>query len=101
MTSHEYAERLRKISDFLLTRPSVEFGHGDKEVLYFYGKEEFVAAVKAMGSGKKYFSNDYFNFLCEAVPLELYANRSTVCRKVRDAEYECDPLFTNEEVEAL
>ena len=106
MTSHEYANRLKEIADFLLGRPEFEVAHG----LYFYqrfdDKDKFVAAAKALGSGVKSVSSIFHEPEISFTPsaakeFVITIPRDKVCRKVKDAEYECDPFFSPGELEAV
>lgn len=99
MNSHEYANKLKKIGDFLLARPSVEFDSGPKILVYFgWGKDKFIAAAKAMGSITKTYKSEDFEVSPVGHPeLVLYAARSVVCRKVQDEKWECEPLLSQAE----
>lgn len=115
MKSLKFADELRKLADYLYSRPELEISsatftefYKDKKVqsaLHFYDREQFVAAVKTLGSAKKEYTSpesDYSQLKVtpENYPaLSLYIARDKVCRKV--TKYECEPLFSTDEVEAL
>lgn len=102
MTSHEYAAELQKTVDHLLSRPEVEFTNSPFLFVSFYEKEKFVAAARAMGSGKKSFSScDDLHFIPHGTCLTMSISRSLVCRKIQDVKWECEPILSNEEVEQL
>ena len=68
--------------------------------LYFWSKEDFTAAAKALGTAKKVVtSSDDFQLIAEGAPVTLSISRDKVCKKI--VTYDCEPLFTPEEVEAL
>lgn len=110
MKSHEYAHKLQELAQFLLDRP--EFNVGDYSAPYLYihadnKKEMFLDAVRALKPGTKKYAVDNIEFTPTRGPkdvtIRVEAYRSTVCRKIRDAEYECEPLLDHldeEEVDA-
>lgn len=101
--TRDYAAKLRRVADFLDSRPEFEIDWEFSEQLSFYSKDKFVAAVKALGSAKKtYTEGEHGNLIVtpEAFPeFSIRIQRSSVCRKV--VKFECDPLFSEDEVEAL
>ena len=107
--SHEFAVRMKQIADYLLARDSFKItrcavisDYDGKFSMTFDDKEEFVKAVKIVGDAKKsYTDGDYSYLQVEAVyaPIELKISRDKVCKKV--VKFECEPLFSEEEVEAL
>ena len=113
MKTREYAVELRKIADFLDSRPEFEIGHFffSPKTTYskFYAhasyddKQVFVAAVKALGDyTKKYTGNTDYSKLevtAKAYPLELSIPRDKVCKKI--VTFDCEPLFSESEIEAL
>jgi hypothetical protein len=105
-TSRELAAELIKYAEFLLSKPEFDLDGiavFNKEFsLMYYNKELFVAAAKALGNAtKSYDGGEYanFNLTSTEVPVRLSISRDKVCRKV--VSYECEPLFSAEEVEAL
>ena len=110
MKTREYAVELRKIADFLDSRPEFEIF---LMILFTYSKfyahasyddkQVFVAAVKALGdSTKKYTGNTDYSKLevtAKAYPLELSIPRDKVCKKI--VTFDCEPLFSESEIEAL
>ena len=102
MTSHEYANELKKTAEHLLSRPEVEFDTKPFLFVGFYEKAPFVAAARAMGSGKKEFSScDDLHFTPDGTCLTLSIARSLVCRKIQDVKWECEPLLSESEIEQL
>ena len=106
MKSHEYAEKLKAAAEFLLSRQDAEITPSDRSPFIpvsFYDKESFIAAVRAFGSGTKEWKSDELVFTpngpCEI--FHLYIQRSTVCRLVRPAEYDCDAILSEQEVAEL
>lgn len=105
LTSHQYAEYLKELAEFLLSKTDFKT---DLEKAYLfihlYKKEELVAAVKALGTGTKEFKNDDFHFkptTPEHLFIRIDAPRNIVCRLVEPAKYDCEPILTPEEVVAL
>ena len=103
MTSHEYAKELQKTVDHLLSRQEVEFESYAQPFLFvsFYDKEKFVSAVRAMGSGEKKFETVDLRFEPNDTCLIMSIGKDKVCRKVQEAKWECDPLFSDEEIAQL
>lgn len=105
-TSHDLAHSLEQTAAWLLSRdpfPVEDFDADTWIYLSFKEKDTFVAAVKAVGTGKKEVDNYYIQFKVD-VPggkIKLSAPRDTVCRLIRPAEYECDPLLSPEEEKNL
>ena len=107
MKSHEYAEKLKGLAEFLLSRPEFETHEGSAKFWFWYfgNKGEFLDAVRALGAGVKSFPNSgdmHFtpNGLPEGVSFYVMVNRSAVCRKVQEEKWECEPLLSQDE-EAL
>ena len=108
-SSREMAQRLRNVAEFLEDHDNFKLesgaylsGYDGKFSIHFDSKEAFVNAVKAVGEGvKEYTSEPYskLNYSAAWAPIELSIPRDKVCRKI--VKFECDPLFTAEEVEAL
>jgi hypothetical protein len=113
MRTRELAVELRKFADYLDSRPEFKnetllffpkTTYGEQYVHMSYDdKTQFVEAVKAMGSSTKEYTGDSdfakLNVRAKDYPLELSISRDKVCRKV--VKFECDPLFSEEELEAL
>lgn len=105
MTTRNYAERLRRLADFLDSRPEVEIAQQNLTVwLNFYEKEKFVAAVKAMGSGTKKIGESEWSSVefypagaPEGVKFSLEITRNKICRKVQEEKWECEPFLSPEE----
>ena len=106
MKSHEYAAELQKTIDHILSKPDLELEEhaGPHLYMYFYTKEKFIAFARAMGGGKKSFSNygsEELHFEPTGTCLLLSIARSLVCRKIQDVKWECEPLLSSEEIEQL
>lgn len=98
MNSHELAQKLRDAAEDLAQRPVFEipqYADPRISVSYYGDKEKFLAAVKALGSGKKVTSDYHVTF--EHGMLHPFINRDAVCRKVQEEKWECEPLLTPEE----
>jgi hypothetical protein len=99
MTTREYAAGLRKIADFLDSRPEFETDIAPSLSLYYYHKEKFIVAAKALGSATKIFSDGDYAMLrltAKDAPVTLGIQRDKVCKKT--VTYDCEPLFSPEEV---
>ena len=113
MKTRELAVELRKFADYLDSRPEFNNGtliffpkttYGEQYMHMSYDdKPQFVEAVKALGNSTKKYTgdSDYAELKVRAkdYPLEITISRDKVCRKV--VKFECDPLFSEEEFEAL
>ena len=113
MKTREYAQELRKFADYLDSRPEFSGEHmvffpkttysAQSIHINYDDKAQFVEAVKALGSSTKTCTGDSnysrLNVRAKDYPLELSISRDKVCRKV--VKFECEPLFSEEEVEAL
>lgn len=106
MTSHEYAKKLRELAMHLELAESFELpdyqenyhkGYGLVSFRYQDDKTGFLAAVKAVGAGKKQAISNDFIFSCFDGALRLSVQRNSVCRLVKPAEYECEPLLSRAE----
>jgi hypothetical protein len=104
MDSHEYAGKLREAAAFLESRPVFAL-YSDRVgdvYLPYYDKEVFVAAARALGTLDKTIDECHYTVVPVACPmLHVFAPRSTVCRKVQDVKYECEPLLSDDEAAAL
>lgn len=109
MTSREYANRLRVIADVLEASPEFTLpnysdshykDHGIDNLRFYDEKEPFLAAVRAIGNGRKVVDERYYNFVVADGLLHISVNREAVCRIVKPAqvaEYECEPLLSQAE----
>jgi hypothetical protein len=101
MQSHEYARNLQRAAEFLLSKP--EFDIPNRPILwasYWSNKESFLAAVRALGNGKKQYKDSSLHFtvpIIGDVTFDLEISRSAVCRKVQEEKWECEPLLSDEE----
>jgi hypothetical protein len=113
MKTRELAVELRIFADYLDSRPEFNNGtliffpkttYGEQYMHMSYDdKPQFVEAVKALGNSTKKYTgdSDYAKLEVQAkdYPLKINISRDKVCRKV--VKFECDPLFSEEEFEAL
>jgi hypothetical protein len=105
MTSHEYALKMQRVAQFLLSRPEFTLPNYvdkfDDYLNYFSDKEKFIAAVRAVGPGTKEVDGNYSTFVpgmdIGEARLGIRANRDAVCKKVQDEIWECEPLLSPEE----
>lgn len=109
MNSHEYAGKLRELAAQLEAAPSFKLPNystdhyrnsGLENLRYYEEKEPFLAAVRAIGKGRKVVDDRYYNFVVADGLLHLSVNREAVCRIVKPAqpaEYDCEPLLSQAE----
>ena len=98
MKSHEYANRLNALAEFLLSKPEFEFDSEPMLFQHYYDKEPFLDAVRALGAGSKEYSETELIFRpSEHNELRIYINRDKVCRKVQQEKWECEPLLSPDE----
>jgi len=102
-TSRDHAKCLRELADWLDSRPEFEVPYFDRLAwlgFAYYEKDQFLAAVKALGTGKKEFGHNEIKFVVETpfARVSVSAPRDKVCRLIRPAEYECDPFFSEKEL---
>ena len=101
MNTRDYAAQLRAHADELDSLPEFEtpdyFSENQKTFSYFYGKDEFVAAVRALGAGTKEIKNDKMLFRPANVSFALEIERSVVCKMTKPAEWSCEPWLTDEQ----
>lgn len=108
-TSKEMAQRLRSLAEFLEDRDSfpTECGgfmstYDGKFSISFDDKAKFVQAVKSIGNSVKHYTEgDYGRLVISAeyAPIELTIYRDKVCTK--KVTFECEPLFSEVELEKL
>jgi hypothetical protein len=112
MNTRELGDFLRALEFFLSNIPPFgtegcmsilqDYNKAPYAYLNFYDRDKFVVAVKAIGNCKKtYTDGDYpkLNVTAKAFPIQLSISRDKVCKKT--VVYDCEPLFSPEEVEAL
>jgi hypothetical protein len=112
MNSREAAAAMRNTANYLDSLEEfdmesvVSFMSTTKKGIFasaaYWGKDKFVAAVKVMGNVvKTYDTGDYPRLRVTArdFPFEANISRDSVCTK--KVTYDCQPLFTADEVEAL
>jgi hypothetical protein len=109
MTSHEYANKLKALAEWLLSKPEVDAhtDHVRESFWYWSAKEPFLAAVRALKPGRKEYGEGtnadalalkfYPAGVPEGVDFYLRINRSAMCRLIQEAKYECEPLLSPEE----
>jgi hypothetical protein len=107
MKSHEYANKLKELADFLLSRPDFDTKTDSlyQSFWFWQAKEPFLAAVRALKPGEKKYGEDtdrdsllfYPAGLPEGITLELRVQRALFCRKVQEEKWECEPLLSAEE----
>ncbi|HLW51247.1 MAG TPA: hypothetical protein VKW06_00260 [Candidatus Angelobacter sp.] len=106
-TSHDLARALQQTAEWLLSRPSFQieerFDAMTWQSINFSQKDKFLAAVRAIGTGKKAFRPHEVEVKAEIPGGRIYlkAPRDLVCRLIRPAEYECDPFLSPEEEKQL
>lgn len=97
-TSHDYARELHRVADWFLERPEFIWPYsepGESVFLYTSSKEEFVRIVRALGSGKKEFTETAVKYTVSIPPsrIQVEARREVLCRLIQPAQWECDPLL--------
>jgi hypothetical protein len=101
MNTREYAARIRAHADELDCLPTFEvpnyFSESHKTLSYFYSKDDFVEAVRALGSGTKEIKDDKMLFRPSGASFALEIERSVVCKVVKPAEWSCEPWLTDEQ----
>jgi len=105
MTSHDLAREMQETAKALLSKPEFKIPSyitGPKEITFFSAKEDFLQAVKLSGSGKKDISGpNYVTFIPDCGGYKLSIDRSLVCKKIKEAVYECEPLLSQLEESTL
>jgi hypothetical protein len=105
MNSHEYAEKMKEVANTLLGRPAFDTGREQiTEVFWFWDKDEFLAAAKAIGAGRKEVSGTEFHFYMtspENSKVGITIARDKVCTKIQEEVWECQPMLTQKEVDAV
>ncbi len=109
MTSHEYATRLiaaavllEKAAVFELPSYMASYLEhcGVENIQFHTDKALFLAAVRAVGSGVKAGNADEVRFVVGGL-VHLVVDRASVCKLVKPAEYECEPLLSQVEEAVL
>ena len=92
----------RAMLDWLEANPGVEV-MGGYNYRSIHSKEKFLATAKALGSFEKKIENDYIKLTRAfgTAKIIIEAPRNTVCTKIKEAVWECEPLLSNDEIEAL
>lgn len=107
--SRELANKLRGLAEFLESRETFTVSNGcflsnhdGKASISMDDKSQFVTAVKAIGDAEKHYTDGEYSRLvisAKYAPLEISILRDKVCKKT--VVFDCEPLFSVEEVEAL
>ncbi len=106
-TSHDLAHNMKAFADFLLSRPAFGLPYNAlvlKCISFYSGdKDKFLSAAKSLGTGKKEFTSEEVRFTVtgEWGEFTIKAPRSTVCRLIKPAEYDCDPFLSPDEEKSL
>jgi hypothetical protein len=101
MKSHEYARKMQELAEKLLAKPEFDTLSTFCQYFYFFEKDKFVDCVKALGSGRKEFLQENVYFRSQDGLVTACIARDRVCRKVKEAEWECDPIFAADELAEL
>ena len=100
---HQLADYLNSIEEFKLEAGAYLSNYNGQLSIRFDSKETFVKAVKAVGSASKKYtdSSTYPELIVNAnhAPLEFSILRDRVCKKT--VTFDCEPLFSEDEVAAL
>lgn len=101
MKSHDLANEMRKMADYLSSKPNFNAPSTATKYLCFYDKQQFIEAVRALEPGKKEYRDSDLEFNVSAVPIVMSIPRNRVCVLVSPAVYDCEPLLTTEEESSL
>lgn len=103
-TSHDYADSLIRLAEFLRTKPAFNIADSDAVAslyLFWPTKEHFLGLVQAVHGGEKgYIGHDDNAEIAYTVTtptgetVKATIRRSNVCKLVRAAEYDCEPLLS-------
>jgi hypothetical protein len=101
-SSHEYARNLQRLAEWLLERPEFEVGRYVNHSYNFFTydeKEPFLAAARAIGQGKKQFTENFVRLELELpfALIRLEAPRNKVCTLISPAVYDCVPFLSPDE----
>ena len=102
MNTREYAIEIRKVADFLDSRQAFELPSymQGQTLISYWDKEPFVNAAKALGdAAKEYTVYNDLHLTSKHAKVILSIARDKVCKKT--VTYDCEALFSPEEVEAL
>jgi hypothetical protein len=100
MNSHEYAKRQLEEANYLLNKPAFDVPNYIKAksyLWYMFEKDHFLAAVKALGPGRKEIGDEYVEYHPTDAPLYIRIERNSVCKLVKPAEYDCEPFLKPED----
>lgn len=101
MKSHEYAKQLKASVDRMLASPEVELDNTPHVFLFFYEKEQFLAAARAFGAGKKEYTENEFKYTPNGTRIIMSIARTKICRKIQEEKWECEPILSEQEITAL
>jgi hypothetical protein len=107
-TSRDLSNNLRRLADWLDDRAEfpVENSTASCPFISYYEKDDFLAAVRAIGTGEKGVGvmDNYLRFKSTTTPegthFAVEINREKVCTLVTPAQpavYDCEPLLSHAE----
>lgn len=110
MNTRELELKLKNLADYFSTIPEFEIdgilsivtSENSSSICSFYNRDKFVNAVKAIGNcTKKYTEGEYAYLVITSInyPIELRISRNSICKKI--VTYDCEPLFTDNEIKSL
>ena len=108
-SSRSYASQLRLLADWLDAREEFPVNGNASIFLHYYEKDSFLSAVRATKPGAKEItaSSAYaeIKFFPANPPnglmVQLSAPRDSVCTKIQEAVWDCEPLLSPTEVAGL
>ena len=102
MNTREYAQQLRAHAEELDGLPEFEvpgyFVHTFEDLRYYVDRKEFVSAVRALAPGVKQIVEDKMYFRPKNATFSLCIDRSQVCKMVKPAQWDCEPLLSDDEM---
>jgi hypothetical protein len=106
MESHEWARKVIEKANEVLAAPSFNMPNYQSELdnlTYYYDKDGFVAAVRALGAGAKDATDEkYFRFKPDALPtITLQIEREQICKMVKPPVYDCGESLLEEAEKAV
>ena len=105
MKSHAYAKAIIQAAEFILSQPEFDTESGTPGLClgWYWSKESFLAVVRALGAGKKEYSDSDLRYTVDTHGANIWLTipRDKVCRKVQEAKWECEPLLSPEEEATL
>ena len=104
MKSHAYARAVIQAAEYILSKPEFDMETTQPRLYigWFWDKELFLAAVRALGEGKKEYSGTDLRYcVTHGAEITCTIPRDKVCRKVQEAKWECEALLSPEEEATL